>query len=438
MHELLASKLLYLAPDFLPQLVTDMRQPSSGMFLFGQREEPSKPPYDVQDGVALIRIRGALTQYGGWWTTGYEQIREKVRAALADRSVKAILLDVNSPGGTESGLFELTDWLHSVQGQKPMHAYADGLMCSAAYCIASATGSILAPRMASLGSVGVLWVHTDWSKWNEKEGCNYTYLHAGSFKVAGNPDNPLSDRDRTYFQSRINQGYAAFLSICERCMGLDPARATEWADGQIFHGDKAHSLGLVSAIVRDRDDALAHVLAQLSSTATTAFTENTMDLKDLTLETLQKEHPELHAQLLAQAGGTAQDKPGDGKGTELSAPAGPAPSPETQDAAFNAACAMLEAAGFTQQVESMRKLKAANLSCEQIITVAPMLASAAGAAGATEEKGGKDDPDMSKRLLSALTSSDSMKPVGTHTSHKALTPAQLEAALVSELVDMEV
>lgn len=442
MHELLSSNLLFIMPDAIPQLHSDMRSPASGMFLFSRKETDAAPPYELTDGIAVIRVRGVLTQYTGWWTNGYDTIRENVRAALSDPAVSGILLNINSPGGTESGLFELADWLHSVREQKPMHAYADGLMCSAAYCIAAATGSIMAPRMATVGSVGVVWVHSDWSKWNDKAGITFSYLHAGEFKVAGNPDAPLSDRDRTYFQSRLDHSYAAFLEVCGRGMGLDAARAREWADGQIFHGDRAHELGLISTIVRDRDDAIASIRALISNT------ETDMNLKDLSLEKLKLEHPELHAKLLSEAqGGTAPVEPvAPGKqgtpamsttgGTSDPGPAANAPQgAQSEDAALEAACSLLEAGGAGKQAELMRKLRASGLSCSQISAIAPLLASYA---TGTPDKEQETQGDMHKQLLTALTGAESLKPVGQQAVQKSHTPAQAQSALIDELAGMEV
>lgn len=428
MYDLLKSPILFVAAEALPQLASEVRHPSAGMFLFGgRREDGERKPYTLQSGIATITIRGALSQYGGFWTTGYEQIRENIRTALADSAVKAILLNINSPGGAEAGLFELADWIHAVHEQKPMYAYADAMMCSAAYCIASSTGTILAPRMATVGSVGVVMMHTDWSKWNEKTGIAYTCLHAGEFKIAGNQEQPLSDRDRSYFQARLNQSYSVFLQSCQRGMGLDPAKATEWADGKIFHGDEAQSLGLVSAIVRDRDDAMAHILSHISTT------EKDMNLKEIDLDTLQKENPELHAQLIAQAQASAgKGTQEDGKGTELSAPANPAATvTSSEDAAFEASCAMLEATGAKAQAEAMRKMKAAGLSFQQMAAVAPMLADA-------QLPDTSDAPAMQKQLLTALNNSESLKPVGQQPGQKAKTTAQAQTDLVSELSGLEV
>lgn len=164
------------------------------------------PAYSVQNGVAVIGVQGVIdrTVRVSWYTgiaytAGQDAIRSAVSRALTDASISAILLSFDSPGGVVAGVKELGDFLAEAATQKPMAAYADGLCASAAYWLASATGTIYAPQTASVGSIGVIAVLTDWSKALEKAGIVRSTISGGKWKAAGNPDQPLSDDDRDYF-----------------------------------------------------------------------------------------------------------------------------------------------------------------------------------------------------------------------------------------------
>ena len=91
----------------------------------------------------------------------------------------ALLLRFNSPGGVASGVPELAAWL-AAQTAKPVYAYADGLCASAAYYLAAATGRVYAPATATVGSIGVICRHMDWSGFLEKCGVRVTHLTGGA------------------------------------------------------------------------------------------------------------------------------------------------------------------------------------------------------------------------------------------------------------------
>ena len=136
--------------------------------------------YELHGSVAVVPVIGTLTKKTYLFACGatYDQVRKGIEAALADHSVKGILLKIDSPGGTVDGCKETADYIHSVRGEKPIRAYADGEICSAAYWLASQCDEIAAPETAQVGSIGVLTVHEDWSKADEEWGVKRTFLTA--------------------------------------------------------------------------------------------------------------------------------------------------------------------------------------------------------------------------------------------------------------------
>lgn len=254
---------------------------------FDDTDERDSRPYTILGDVAVVNVRGTLTKRGSWWTTGMEGVRVAVQQALSDPSTNAVLLSIDSPGGTVDGTRELADWIaaRAAEAGKPIASYADGTICSAAYWIGSATGKVYAPPSALVGSIGVIWMHYDWSQYLEASGIRATYITAGSRKAAGAPEAPLSDDDKSYFQHLIDTAYVQFLDGVSGPMGLDRAKPAAWADGQVFRATEALALGLVTAIVPD----LAGAVAMLSQ-------EVHMDAKELAAK-----YPEATATLRKEA-----------------------------------------------------------------------------------------------------------------------------------------
>lgn len=137
--------------------------------------------YDVLEGVAVIAVHGTLVQklgslrpYSGM--TGYDGIRQTFLTAMCDPDVKAICLDIDSPGGEVAGCFDLVDLIYASRGKKPIHAILTENAYSAAYAIASAADRILVPRTGGVGSVGVIVIHCDWSQRIKEEGLQVTII----------------------------------------------------------------------------------------------------------------------------------------------------------------------------------------------------------------------------------------------------------------------
>ena len=242
-------------------------------------------PYQMHGSIALIEVVGELLKRNRFFSSGttYSSIRQKIQAALDDPRVRGILLSIDSPGGAVSGCEELGDFVRSSRGQKPIHAFIDGTACSAAYWLASQCAEIAGPRGAVTGSIGVLAVHVDYSAMDQERGIKVTYLHSGKFKASGNPHTPLSDDDRNYLQSRLDQHYGQFVEAVSSGRDLDP-EAVRSTEAKVFLANEAQSLGLIDQVM-GFDQFL------------TRFKES---LK-MTLEELKAQHPALVSQIQAQA-----------------------------------------------------------------------------------------------------------------------------------------
>ena len=264
-----------------------------------------KDLYSLLGDTAIIGINGPLMKresfsfffFGG---TSYSFIQAAVKAALADDEVASIVLRVDSPGGMVNGLEETADLIFNARAKKPIVAYADGMMASAAYEIGSAAGEIVAGATAMVGSIGVLMVHEDWSKYNEKNGIDVTYLTAGKYKALGNPDEPLSDLARETFQGELNYLYTLFVETVARNRDVEEGQVlSDMADGRIFIGQQAMAAGLVDYV---GNFELAYERAQaLDYDSKNKFYTinggNKMEFKELTIDLLKSEAPDLLAQI---------------------------------------------------------------------------------------------------------------------------------------------
>ena len=306
--------------------------------------------YELVGGVAVIPVTGPIVREQGWYGVGQDAVASSLKAALADPSARAILFDITSPGGVVAGTKELADAIAEARTKKRCAAYANGLCASAAYWLASATGTVYAPLTATVGSVGVIMSVANYSKLNEKWGVSYTYITGGKWKAVGNGDTPLTDEERQYLQERITALHQIFKADVGRHMGLT-ADPQLWGEAQLLLAQPARELGLVTDIVRDRDAAIRKLAVEAQ----------------MTREELAAQSPELVDALLAEGRLKAE---AENKANMDKAAA---------DAVAGALAVVKAVAGdeTASHVETtLNTLRATGMSAEQIATVAPLLAKA--------------------------------------------------------------
>lgn len=214
--------------------------------------------------VAVLNISGGLVSrpMPGMCDDGplsYEAIRDAFDASMADDSVTAIVMRMDSPGGMVSGCFDLTDHIHASRGTKPVVAVVDDMAYSAAYAIASACDEIWVSRTGGVGSIGVVAYHVDQSGMNEKVGLKVTPIYAGGHKVDFSPHAPLSDDAREREQGEVDALYQTFVASVSSYRGMneDDVRGT---DAMTYTGAAAVAAGLADKLGTFRD-ALASVMA---------------------------------------------------------------------------------------------------------------------------------------------------------------------------------
>lgn len=218
---------------------------------YGFTRRDQNKPFAFANGVAIIPVHGTLiNRFGSSWgfVTGYNFIRSQANAAMADDDVKTIIFDVNSFGGEAAGCFELAAQIAAMRGQgKKLVAYIDSNCYSAAYAIASAADKVIAIPSAGVGSVGVVAMHVDMSKFLERIGMAVTFIHSGDHKVDGNPYEPLDKEVKADIQKNVDKSRAKFVAVVSENMGLDEKTVYD-TEARTYRADDALSIGLIHAI----------------------------------------------------------------------------------------------------------------------------------------------------------------------------------------------
>lgn len=229
----------------------DAEKPEPGLFTT-QQGERKEAGYRVIDGVGVLDVFGILAHRGGIdadssYILGYQEVSRRFEAALNDAAVHSILLNIDSPGGSVSGCFDLADKIYEARGNKPIVAMASDSMTSAAYAIASAADEIIVSRTSQVGSIGVVMRHADFSNQMKAVGVEVTYIFAGDHKVDGNPFEPLPKEVRESLQKDIDAVYELFVETIarNRDMKAEDVRNTQ---AQVYLGPEAIGMGLADGV----------------------------------------------------------------------------------------------------------------------------------------------------------------------------------------------
>lgn len=206
--------------------------------------------------VAVIPVYGVLThrayaaQQVSTQLTSTEVLAAAVRAAVANPDVSAIVLDVDSPGGSVFGVQELADVIISSRGTKPIIAVANAQAASGAYWIASQADEIVVTPSGAVGSIGAFMRHSDQSDKNVKDGVKNTYIYSGKYKVEGNPDGPLDAEGLAYLQTQVDSFYTAFVKAVAkgRGVGVDAVRGPDFGEGRMVLARQAVQQGMANRV----------------------------------------------------------------------------------------------------------------------------------------------------------------------------------------------
>lgn len=207
--------------------------------------------------VALIELDGLLTDFAEPGLLGMEspstvaRFREQLDMARRDDDVKAVLLRIDSPGGTTSASEILYQQVLKFKRERgvPVYAQLMGTATSGGYYVAMATDRVIAHPTTITGSIGVIYVGVEVSGLMRKLGITDQTVTAGKYKDAGSPLRPRTDEETAQIQAIIDDLHSLFRDrVAHGRPGLDRERVDALSDGRLFDAIQAHELGLVDDI----------------------------------------------------------------------------------------------------------------------------------------------------------------------------------------------
>lgn len=207
--------------------------------------------YSVADGIATIKISGVIGKKLPKWMAAFgmvdvDDIGKMVEQANADPEVKSILLDIDSPGGSVTGVPETANVIRD--SVKSVYAYSDTLMASAAYWLASGASGIFASESALVGSIGVFVPILNMKKMYEAAGIEVEVIKSGALKAAGYPGTALTQAQRDDLQASVDFVYNKFTDFVSSRESVNGQPVSETMQGQDFYGEQAVESALVDGI----------------------------------------------------------------------------------------------------------------------------------------------------------------------------------------------
>ena len=203
-----------------------------------------------RSGVGVVEVFGLIS--GGSRVQGYTRLLDDIRR---DGRLKAVVLDIDSPGGTASASELLYHSLLRLAQEKPVVAYIRGTGASGAYYISCAANKIVALPSALVGSIGVIYLRPVLQELFQKLGISFSVYTGGRLKdMGGFWRGPTSEEDGK-FRGLIEEIYNNFVQAVKTGRNLEEDQVRELATGELFTGTGAQERGLVDQI-GDFEDAL--------------------------------------------------------------------------------------------------------------------------------------------------------------------------------------
>ena len=231
------------------------------------------------DKIALVRITGPISQEGGGLlpigpATSARRAVELLRRARRDPAVKAVVVELNTPGGSVVASAQIHQAVLQLRrAGKPVVALLTEVAASGGYYVAAAADRIVADPSTLTGSIGVIVVLPNLEEFNRRVGLRTVVFKSGRFKDMGNPARPLTAEEAALFQKLVDEAYGRFVDVVAQGRRMDRTRVLRLADGRVYTGAQAYRLGLVDAL-GSFDDAVsvALELARLSRARVVEYT----------------------------------------------------------------------------------------------------------------------------------------------------------------------
>lgn len=207
----------------------------------------------ITNGIAIVPVKGIISPEDSndifrGSGMGSDTIINNLKKAEENNGVKAVILEVNSPGGTVVASREVASYVKSLSEKKPVVAWIREIGASGAYWIASEADVIIADDMSITGSIGVLSSYLEFSDLFDKYGVKYERLVAGELKDVGSPYRELNDYERKLMQNKLKKIQDLFVKEVSENRKLNNNQINEIRQGFFYLGVEAKDLGLVDEL----------------------------------------------------------------------------------------------------------------------------------------------------------------------------------------------
>jgi protease-4 len=238
----------------------------------------------IPDGnyIARINVQGLIRN---------NQDRVEALERLAKSHARAVIVHIDSPGGTTAGSEQLYDSLRALQAKKPMVVVVDGLAASGAYIAAMSADHIIAHDTSLVGSIGVLFQFPNFTQVLKTVGVQVEEVKSTPLKAAPNGFEPTSPEARAALESIVLDSYAWFKDLVKDRRKLNDAQLAAVDDGRVFTGRQGVGLRLVDSLGNEKT-ALAWLEAEKKVPASTP-------VRDYSLEPRFSEFSFLHVAALS-------------------------------------------------------------------------------------------------------------------------------------------
>lgn len=278
------------------------RQPVALSRVYGQ--QTGEDLTEIIGDTAVIQVHGVMMKQIAWSDeVSTLAIEQAIRAAAGNHSVRSILLDIDSPGGSAAGLVQLAAAVAEARAQKPIQSQSTGMIASAAYFLAAGTDKIYASRGDLIGSIGTRLHVFDFSQLFENIGVKSIPIDTGPLKSTGAFGTKLSEEQIAYLQTIVDGFQTEFTDVVMRGRGFTAEQFASVATGGVFHVAESRRLGLIDGI-RTKTETLAAMPKRKSSSTqrTKAMSEQTataaLEETAATMPQLKKAFPKASSDFL--------------------------------------------------------------------------------------------------------------------------------------------
>ncbi|HWA05014.1 MAG TPA: signal peptide peptidase SppA [Ignavibacteria bacterium] len=193
------------------------------------------------DKIAIVEINDVIVSS--------EKTVEQIKKFREDKSIKAIILRVNTPGGGVAASQEIYEEVKKTRDSGKIIVVSMGsIAASGGYYIAVGSSLIIANPGTLTGSIGVIAQFISIKDLAEKLGINQTTIKSGNLKDAGNPFRQMNDSDKAYFQDVVDNSFGQFLDVVSKERKMDKQTLLQYANGRVFTGLQAKEYGLIDSL----------------------------------------------------------------------------------------------------------------------------------------------------------------------------------------------